>query len=282
MKQVFAKIISNKQILKEFKRRRDIVCPQPPDILGSWIIWLKCSEITPEAKPGQFVMVRSGKDNLLRRPFCIHQVDDKKSSLALLFQVVGRGTDWLSKRQPGDSIDILGPLGNGFSILPASRNLLLVGGGIGIAPLPFLAQRAISVGCKVTLLQGASGEWRSENEENPSQLYPKNFLPAEMKFRTITTDKLGLNDMVTDLLPEYINRADQIFACGPSPMYRTMAKMPELKGKSVQVSLEVRMGCGFGLCYGCTIKTKTGLKQICKDGPVFELEEILWDEFVDI
>ncbi len=282
MKQVFAKIISNKQILKEFKRRRDIQRPQPPDISGSWIIWLNCPGIAQEAKPGQFIMVSCGEDNLLRRPFSIHQLDNKKSSLALLFQVVGKGTDWLSKRQSGDSIDILGPLGNGFSIYPTSGNLLLVGGGTGIAPLPFLAQRAISVGCKVTLLQGASGEWRSENEKNPSQLYPKELLPTDTKFRTITTDELGLKGMVTDLLPDFVIQADQVFACGPSPMYRAMAKMPQLKDKPVQVSLEARMGCGFGVCYGCTVKTKHGLKQVCQDGPVFELKDILWDEFVDV
>ncbi len=83
-------------------------------------------------------------------------------------------------------------------------------------------------------------------------------------------------------MPEHLEKADQTFACGPLPMYRTMVKMPQLKGKPVQVSLEIRMGCGFGACYGCSIKTKQGLKQICQDGPVFNLEDVLWDEFVDI
>jgi dihydroorotate dehydrogenase electron transfer subunit len=116
-----------------------------------------------------------------------------------------------------------------------------------------------------------------------AQLCPNHLIPSAVECFTTTDDgTTSKKGYVTDLLPEYIDRADQIFACGPSPMYRAMAKMPELKGKSVQISLEVRMGCGFGLCYGCTVKTKAGLKQVCKDGPVFELGEILWDEFVDI
>jgi dihydroorotate dehydrogenase electron transfer subunit len=84
--------------------------------------------------------------------------------------------------------------------------------------------------------------------------------------------------MVTDLLADYIDRAVQVFACGPLPMYRTMARMPVLKDKPVQISLEMRMGCGRGICYGCTLKTKNGLKLVCEHGPVFELEDILWDE----
>ncbi|MCJ7764035.1 MAG: dihydroorotate dehydrogenase electron transfer subunit, partial [Dehalococcoidales bacterium] len=213
-------------------------------------------------------------DNLLRRPFSIHQVNDDKTSITLLFSVVGKGTQWLSQCQLGDELDVLGPLGNGFYINSTSRNLLLVGGGIGIAPLPFLARVAMERNCSVTMLLGAS---------TAAQLCPNHLLPSAVECITTTDDgTMGGKGFITDLLPKYIDRADQIFACGPSPMYRAMAKMPELKGKPVQVSLEARMGCGFGLCYGCTVKTKAGLKQICKDGPVFELDEILWDEFVDI
>jgi len=93
---------------------------------------------------------------------------------------------------------------------------------------------------------------------------------------------VGRKGLITDFLPEYLDSADQIFACGPLLMYRAMARMPELKNKSVQISLEVRMGCGVGVCYGCTVKAKNGLKQVCKDGPVFELNDILWAELGDI
>ena len=83
-------------------------------------------------------------------------------------------------------------------------------------------------------------------------------------------------------MPEQLENSDQIFACGPTTMYRTMAKMPQLEGKPMQLSMEMRMGCGFGACYSCTIKTKQSLKQVCQDGPVFNLDDILWDELVDI
>jgi dihydroorotate dehydrogenase electron transfer subunit len=249
------------------------VTSSTPIMPGICLMWLEAPGIASLARPGQFVMVKCGEDNLLRRPFSIHQVDDEKSSLALLFQVVGRGTDWLSKRQPGASIDILGPLGNGFNIFPASRNLLLVGGGIGMAPLPFLAREARKLGLSTSMCLGTA----TANEPL------RNLMPSDTKCAVATEDgSFGHCGFITELLPEYIDRADQLFACGPSPMYRAMAEMPQLKDKPVQVSLEARLGCGFGVCYGCTVKTKQGLKQVCKDGPVFELDDILWHEFVDI
>ncbi|MFC1957844.1 dihydroorotate dehydrogenase electron transfer subunit [Chloroflexota bacterium] len=235
---------------------------------GVYLIWLEAPEIASIAKPGQFVMVRCGEDALLRRPLSIHQVDGNK--VALLFNVVGKGTHWLSQYQAGDNIDLLGPMGNGFSIQSDSRNLLLVAGGIGTAPFNLLIKEALRSKCSVTLLLGAQTE---------AQLYPENLLPLGIKLVTATEDgTAGRKGMVTDLLPDFTGWADQVFACGPLPMYKAMAQMPELKGKPVQVSLEVRMGCGRGVCYSCTVKTKNGLKQVCRDGPVFDLNDILWDE----
>jgi dihydroorotate dehydrogenase electron transfer subunit len=234
------------------------------------LIWLESPQIVSQALPGQFVMVRCGEyfEYPLRRPFSIHQQDGNK--LALLVNVVGRGTHWLTQCQAGNQLDLLGPLGNGFSIHPGSHNLLLVAGGIGIAPLVFLTQQALSQGQAVTLLLGAS---------TAPQLYPEHLLPPKVKLITATEDgTVGKKGMITDLLPDFIGAADQIFACGPLPMYQTMARMPELRNKPVQVSLEVRMGCGLGVCYGCTVKTKNGLKQVCQDGPVFNLDNILWEE----
>lgn len=253
MRQAEAAIISNNEIMP-----------------GVYLIWLDCPTLTPEAKPGQFVMVRCGDGEKfqLRRPFSIHQIDGKR--LALLFNVVGRGTHWLSQRQAGDNLDLLGPLGNGYTIYPNSKNLLLVAGGIGVAPLLFLGQKALKQGCSITLLLGAS---------TTPQLYPKNLIPPEVKLITTTEDGTsGQKGMVTNLFPDYIDGADQVFACGPPSMYQTMAAQKLLKKKPVQISLEVRMGCGLGVCYGCTVKTKNGLRQVCKDGPVFELDDILWGE----
>jgi len=216
-------------------------------------------------------MVRCGEECILRRPLSAHQVDEGK--MALLFAIVGKGTHWLSQRQIGDTIDIFGPLGNGFSIHPDSHNLLLVAGGIGIAPLYSLALSASKEGYSIRILLGA---------RTASQLYPSHLLSSKIKLITVTEDgTAGRKGLITDLLPEYVSEADQVFVCGPMPMYRDMAlKKQELKldGKPVQVSLEMRMGCGLGVCYGCTLKTKSGLKQVCKDGPIFDLDDILWDE----
>jgi dihydroorotate dehydrogenase electron transfer subunit len=264
---------------------------------GIHLMWIEAPNIACSVLPGQFITVRCG-DFTLRRPFSVHQVSPRE--IALLFKVAGKGTLWLSQRQTGDRIDTLGPLGKGFSIEPGSKNLLLVAGGIGIAPLVFLMQHALSQH-QITLIHGAS---------TAAQLYPFSFagnkqnklspLPKGGQFIPITEDgSMGKKGMATDILPDFLDWADQVYACGPLDMYRAMAltlNPSPLKGegktivgeglvpshnpklRKCQVSLEVRMGCGFGACYGCTINTKKGLKQVCRDGPVFELDDIIWQE----
>ena len=265
---------------------------------GVNLMWIEAPDIVMAAQPGQFITVRC-EGLILRRPFSIHQVviasEAKQSQVALLFKVVGKGTLWLSQRQIGDRIDILGPLGKGFSIEPTSKNLLLVAGGIGIAPLVFLAQNASSQH-SITLIHGAS---------TSAQLY-KQSLPPEVRFIPVTEDgTMGKKGMATDVLPDFLGWADQVYACGPVDMYKAMLELTchsgpfaschsegaerpknlaqgklreESKLKKCQVSLEVRMGCGIGACYSCTINTKKGLKQVCHDGPIFELADILWEE----
>jgi len=265
LKQVTAVIIDNYSFTLEPHRSGYRV------LLGFQLMWLHCPEIAREARPGQFVMVRCGEECTLSRPFSIHQVN-KKGDMALWFAIWegGKGTKWLSQRKVGDSIDLLGPLGNGYDIQSDSPKLLLAG-GVGIAPLYFLAQEALNQGCEVTMLHGAS---------TAAHLYPKS-MPDGVKIYVATEDgTTGKKGMITELLPDYINWAGQIFACGPTPMYRAMAaqKQQLLAAKPVQVSLEMMMGCGLGTCYGCTLMTKHGLKQVCKDGPVFELDDIYWDD----
>ena len=247
MNQFAAPVVSNQEVMP-----------------GVHLLWLYAAAIASEAKPGQFVMVACGGETTLPRPLSIHQTDVGK--IALLIRAIGKGTDWLSKREAGDKLNIFGPLGNGFSITKGTKNLLLVAGGIGIAPLYFLAEQASKKGLWVTVLYGTADKNRLT-------------IPSEIKQIAATDDgSVGHKGMLTDLLPDFAGRADQIFACGPLPMYRAMARMPSLKNKSVQVSLEVVMGCGRGVCYGCTIKTKSGLKKVCEDGPVFNIDDILWDE----
>jgi dihydroorotate dehydrogenase electron transfer subunit len=232
-----------------------------------YLLWAKAPAVAEAAQPGQFVMVRASDNNdrILRRPLGIHRVNDK-GEIALLYEVVGKGTEWLAQHKKGEPLDIMGPLGCGFDI--ASQRLLLVAGGVGIAPLIFLAEKAIKDGRSVTLLFGA---------KTAKQVYPKKLLPAGIEFIPVTQDGLiEKKGMVTDMLDELVGSADQIFACGPAAMYKAMSQMKILKGKRIQVSMEARMGCGFGICYGCTIKTRQGTKRVCDDGPVFELSELLF------
>ncbi|MEA3253472.1 MAG: dihydroorotate dehydrogenase electron transfer subunit [Chloroflexota bacterium] len=264
---------------------------------GVFLMKIAADDIAAAAHPGQFISVRCG-DLVLRRPFSIHQVGCTPSlfvrngslsedEIAILFKVVGEGSRWLSQLECGDEVDILGPLGNGFSIAPTSNKLLLVAGGIGIAPLALLAQYA-SAQYSVTLIHGAS---------TVAQLYPLPSLrakrinlpplPREVRFIPVTEDgSMGRKGIVTDMLPDLLDWADQIFACGPVSMYKAMSEQLHspllLQGQrsslKCQVSLELRMGCGIGACYGCTINTKKGLKKVCHDGPIFELDDILWEE----
>jgi len=231
--------------------------------------WLEAPQIAAAARPGQFLMVRCGDEVLLRRPLSVHRVSKDKKQIALLFTVFGKGTKWLSEIKSGDFLDIIGPLGNSFNIKPGKK-LLLMAGGYGIAPLVFLAEEAMKAGCRVDLVQGVrTGALAS----------PKEMMPEGAELTVMTEDaSLGLKGRITDCPDRLVAEADQIFACGPMPMYRALTKMDNLKGKDVQTSLEIMMACGVNLCYGCTIKTKKGLKQVCSDGPVFDLDDILWDE----
>jgi dihydroorotate dehydrogenase electron transfer subunit len=241
------------------------------------LLWLEAPPVAAAARPGQFVMVRCGGDTTLPRPLSVHRVDG--GQLALLFRVVGKGTRWLSRRKKGEALDIFGPLGNGFSVNPNSKNLLLVAGGMGIAPLHFLAEVAAGEGKKVTIINGASSREHLLPVSCTQKSFDRGLMPANIHTVCATEDgSEGFRGLATDLIPAYINGTDQIFACGPAAMYRAMAANHDKYKKPVQLSLEIMMGCGMGVCYGCTIKTKSGLKQVCKDGPVFDIEEIVWDE----
>jgi dihydroorotate dehydrogenase electron transfer subunit len=244
-------------------------------IPGAYLVWLNAPDIAKEARPGQFVMVRCSKETILPRPFSIHRVEN--GQIALLFQVVGKGTAWLSQLKKCDTLDIFGPLGNGYTIKPESKNLLLVAGGMGIAPLHFLAETAAGMDKKVTIIMGARTGKCLLPVNAGQPLYDKGMMPASFQCLNATEDgSEGFKGLATQLIPHYIKNIDQVFACGPTVMYRTMMQMPELKNINVQISMEIMMGCGAGVCYGCTIKTKKGLKQVCKDGPVFDMGEVEW------
>ncbi len=232
-------------------------------------------EIAAAAHPGQFVMVQTGPghDPLLRRPFSIHQVD-QDGSLQILFKVLGRGTELLARHQPGTVVSLLGPLGNGFSDI-ASTPACLIGGGMGIAPLLFLASRFQQQGASPLVILGA----RTSSELLPLRA---DFQQLGLTVQTATDDgSFGVHGFVTDILkdiPAPVHSPPPvIYTCGPRAMMAAIFLQCQHKGFSCQVSLETTMACGFGACLGCAVPVKSGgYAHVCTDGPVFAAEDLLW------
>ena len=240
----------------------------------TFLMWLDCPEVAKGAAPGRFLMIHcaDGYDPLLPRPMSFHRFRDSGGGrqFAILYDVRGRGTAWLSQRQAGDSLAVFGPLGRGFEVDAGAHNLLLVAGGLGVAALVSLADEALARpnGAAVTLLQGARRQ---------SKLFPVELLPGDVEVLSATDDgSAGHHGQVTELLADHLAWADQVFACGPNPMFRSMAAVlrQARTRKPVQALLEERMGCGTGVCYGCAVFARRGVKLVCRDGPRFELRDV--------
>jgi dihydroorotate dehydrogenase electron transfer subunit len=229
---------------------------------------LHAPDIARQAKPGQFVSVKLGNsvDPLLRRPLGIH--DAYGSTIELLYAVVGKGTKILSQKKADDQLDIIGPLGNGFDVSAARQALpILVAGGMGVAPLYFLAKKLKHKDPLV--LVGA----RNKDE----LVCVKEFKALGFDVRVSTDDgSMGEKGYVTDLLKSIDCCRSIIYACGPRPMLREISGITYQTKLSAQVSLEEHMSCGFGACLGCVVKTSGGYKRVCKEGPVFDARAIIW------
>lgn len=262
------------------KLERATIISQEEVYDDTFLMWLSCPPVARGATPGRFLMVHptEAHDPLLARPMSFHRlapaISDPRLPIsippdfAILYDIRGRGTALLSRKRPGDILTVFGPLGKGYRLDPRSQNVLLVAGGLGVAAVMALADQAIAAGKSVTLLQGA---------RTTSKLFPHHMLPADVEAVSATDDgSSGHHGRVTDLLADYLPWADQVFACGPNPMFASMAEV--LRGvrsrKSVQALLEERMGCGTGVCYGCAVFTRKGVRLVCKDGPRFELREV--------
>jgi dihydroorotate dehydrogenase electron transfer subunit len=234
------------------------------------------------ALPGQFVMVKVADTThpLLRRPFSIHVRDGK--SLGLFFKIAGQGTALLAEKKPEETLNLLGPLGKGFDLaLGAGKNqaaaapVMAVGGGRGIAPLIFLASELAAAGRPVKVLYGG---------RTVADLPLGDKLKAAGFDTAYSTDdgSLGFKGLVTELLEKELKAAPAaaIYACGPEPMLRTLAATAAAAGIPAQLSLESRMGCGFGACWGCVKKIRRNGQEswvkVCEDGPVFPAEEVVW------
>ena len=236
------------------------------------LMWLSCPSVARGASPGRFLMIRcaDGYDPLLPRPMSFHRFRDSdgERQFAILYDVRGRGTAWLSEREAGEQLTVFGPLGKGYVVDRGTQNLLLVAGGLGVAAVVALADEAVGRGKAVTLLQGA---------RTASRIYPPDLLPKDVEVLSATDDgSSGHRGPVTDLLAEHLSWADQVFACGPTPMFRSMSNVlrEARTGKPVQALLEERMGCGTGICYGCAVFARRGVRLVCKDGPRFELRDV--------
>jgi len=238
----------------------------------TFLMWLSCPPVARGASPGRFLMIHcaEGYDPLLPRPISFHRFRDSagERQFAILYDVRGRGTAWLSERQAGDRLTVFGPLGRGYALSPRAQHLLLVAGGLGVAAVVALADEAVGRGKALTLLQGA---------RTASKLYPPELLPKDVEVLSATDDgSAGHHGPVTGLLADHLPWADEVFACGPSAMFRAMSQvLAEARTrKPVQALMEERMGCGTGICYGCAVFTRRGVRLVCKDGPRFELREV--------
>jgi len=230
------------------------------------------TKIAKKVDPGQFVNVKISPDPgpLLRRPFSVHKI--KGPSIKILYEVVGRATRILSEKKAGEYLDLIGPLGKGFSIIN-SRISIIVAGGIGVAPLVFLAEK-IKKG-KTLVLIGA--------KTKDQILCEKDFrgLGCEVKIATNDGSK-GFQGKVTELLEQILHArrytldSIAIYACGPRPMLEAISYISGEYHIAAQISLEEHMACGFGACFGCVINTKEGFQRVCKEGPVFAADQILW------
>lgn len=213
--------------------------------------------------PGQFVNILL-PGRFLRRPISVSSWT--ADSLTLLVKEAGDGTRQLVRMAPGTELDVLSGLGNGFDISQAEEGAVLVGGGIGIAPLAGLAARMLEAGQTPTAVLG----FRSAEDA----LYLDVFAALGVDTQIATEDgSLGTRGFVTDVL-KALPDCRYVLACGPTPMLRAVHGLPRLTGG--QFSFEARMACGFGACVGCSIPTKNGPRRVCKDGPVFQKEEIVW------
>ena len=245
MKQVFLEIIENE-----------------PLTANVYKMVLK-GDLSAVTAPGQFVNIKL-QGFFLRRPISVCDVNGDE--LTIIYKVVGKGTEAMSTMQKGTVLDVLTGLGNGYDLSTIGNFPVLIGGGVGVPPMYCLAKKLREEGKTVRVILG----FNTKDEV----FYEKEFRDLGTEVRVTTVDgTYGIKGFVTDALRE-ISYSD-FCACGPEPMLRALYKAAVTTG---QMSFEERMGCGFGACMGCSCKTITGNKRICKEGPVLRKEEILWED----
>ncbi len=238
-----------------------------------WEMEFSAPAVAAESNPGQFVHIRVGDnhDPLLRRPLSLYDVEQKNCRITLLYRIAGRGTQLLSKFKANQLIDLMGPLGRGFTLLEG-RRVILVGGGVGIAPLLFLARELKARRNEITVFYGSGGGKQICSLDRFSELGLSPVLAT-------VDGSQGFKGLVTDMMKESLDplSVDYIYTCGPEPMMAGVAAYASRHGIAGEVSLEEHMACGIGACLGCARKLKESDQayvKICKDGPVFPLHTV--------
>ncbi len=220
-----------------------------------------CGDTSHITNCGQFVNIQLD-GMFLRRPISVCDYDGK--TLTIVYKVVGKGTEAMSAMVPGTELDILTGLGNGYDLTLAGEKPVLLGGGVGVPPMYNLAKKLIALGKEVKVILGFN--------TSSEIFYEEEFKALGCDVTVTTVDgSYGVKGFVTDALPEAYT---YFYTCGPEPMLKAVYRASKTSG---QMSFEERMGCGFGACMGCSCKTLTGYKRICKEGPVMKKEEILWE-----
>jgi dihydroorotate dehydrogenase electron transfer subunit len=247
------------------------------------VLRISARGIAAHARAGQFVHVRPGPsfEPLLRRPYSFNRIARDAGEIELIVKPLGPGGEWIASRRDGDALDLLGPLGSSFVIQRTTRNLLLVAGGTGIAPMRVLAEQE-SARRNVTLLMGG---------RSVAHLWPSELLPPGVEYVTTTEDgSFGIKGRVTDAIPPLLEWADQICACGPWPMLAALGRIREQAAQAsatypgrtplleAQIAVEQHMGCAMGVCRACVIVTAGGNARVCREGPVFGLGDVAFAE----
>lgn len=245
------------------------------EALGERFVLLKCTDPNaplPPMMPGQFAQLRvdGSKETFLRRPISINFVDTKQNQIWFLVQLVGAGSRALGRLKEGDTLNALLPLGNGFSMpVSAEKKHLLVGGGVGTAPLLYLGAQMNLMGMRPTFLLGA--------RTKDMLLQMEDFQRVGDVYVTTEDGSAGEKGFVTQHSILFKQRFDRISVCGPSPMMKAVAKFARANSVPCEVSLENMMACGLGACLCCVEKTVKGNVCVCTEGPVFDINELTWE-----
>lgn len=259
-----ARVLNEKGIVQANRRATDSL----------WFLDISVPRMGEVLLPGQFVHLQLPRfeGHILRRPFSVFYTSEDKQVLTILYQVVGQGSAHMTTMQPGETVDLIGPIGHGWSAPDTAKKALLVAGGVGGAPLYMHAAELVARGVQVEVILGAQTAEALVVEPHYTDLLGRNPL--------IATDdgSRGHAGFCTDLVSKRIAEEsyDYVACCGPEPMMRIVSDITGEAGIPTFISLEKRMACGIGACLSCVVETRNGRKRSCVDGPIFDAAEVVW------